>query len=92
MAYLDPKGEGDHSMPGKQRPGSSAETTRCGTRTIWLRLDCLNPNLQGRNDPPAGKALGTGVTPCIGIPILPIQPPGCVPMSSEDIRGDEWGA
>ena len=21
-------------------------TARCGTRAIWLKLDCLNPNLQ----------------------------------------------
>jgi len=21
-------------------------TARCGTRVIWLKLDCLNPNLQ----------------------------------------------
>jgi DDE family transposase len=46
MAYLDPKGEGDNSMPGKQRSCSGVETRRCGTRVIWLKLDCLNPNLQ----------------------------------------------
>ena len=46
MAYLDPKGEGNNSMPEKQRPCSGAEATRCGTRVIWPKLDCLNPNLQ----------------------------------------------
>ena len=46
MAYLDPKGEGNNSMPEKQRSCSGAEATRCGTRVIWSKLDCLNPNLQ----------------------------------------------
>ena len=45
-AYLDPKGEGNNSMPEKQRSCSRAEATRCGTRVIWPKLDCLNPNLQ----------------------------------------------
>jgi|SRR5689334_3611748 len=46
MAYLDLKGEGDNSMPGKQRPCPCAGAGRCGTRAIWLKLNCLNPNLQ----------------------------------------------
>ena len=46
MAHLDPKGEGDNSMPGKQWSCSGVEAMHCGTRVIWLKLDCLNPNLQ----------------------------------------------
>ena len=46
MAYLEPKGKGDNSMPGKQRPCPCAGAGRCGTRAIWLKLYCLNPNLQ----------------------------------------------
>jgi hypothetical protein len=46
MAYLDLKGEGDRSMPGNQRPCRCVRAGRWGTRAIWLKLDCLNPNLQ----------------------------------------------
>jgi hypothetical protein len=46
MAYLEPKGKGDNSMPGKQRPCPCAGAGCCGTRAIWLKLYCLNPNLQ----------------------------------------------
>lgn len=46
MAYLDPKGEGDNSVPGKQRPIPGVGMARCGTGAIWRKLDCLNPNPQ----------------------------------------------
>ena len=50
MAYLDSKDEGDNSMLGKQLESSGRvqayEAKRCGTRVIWRKLDCLNPNLQ----------------------------------------------
>jgi hypothetical protein len=46
MAYLDLKGEGDKSMPGNQRPCRCVRAVRWGTRAIWLKLDCLNPDLQ----------------------------------------------
>jgi hypothetical protein len=46
MAYLDLKGEGDNSMPGKQRPCPCTGAGRGETRAIWLKLYCLNPNLQ----------------------------------------------
>jgi len=42
----DPKGEGDNSMPENQRPCQCVWAVRWGTRVIWLKLDCLNPNLQ----------------------------------------------
>src|ERR1039458_8003701 len=42
----DPKGEGDNSMPGNQRPRQCVWAAHWGTRAIWLKLDCLNPNLQ----------------------------------------------
>ena len=47
MAYLDPRGEGDRSMPGNPVAGSSGQG-RCagGTRVIWRKLDYLNHNLQ----------------------------------------------
>ena len=46
MAYLELKSKGDNSMPGKQRPCPCAGAGCCGTRAIWLKLYCLNPNLQ----------------------------------------------
>jgi len=85
MADLDPKGEGDRSLPGKRRPCSGAETGRCGTRVIRRKLDCLKPNLQRMQDPIRRKAPGTGVAPCIGIGGQSMQPPGCEAMSSEGI-------
>ena len=42
----DPKGEGDNSMPGNQWPRQCVWAAHWGTRAIWLKLDCLNPNLQ----------------------------------------------
>ncbi len=46
MAYLDPKGEGDKSMPGNRRSRLGVWAARRGTRVTWRKLDCLNPNLQ----------------------------------------------
>ena len=46
MAYLDPKGEGDNSMPLKPWPFQALEAERGRTRVIWPKLECLNPNLQ----------------------------------------------
>ncbi len=40
------KGEGDNSMPGNQWPCQCVWAARWGTRAIWLKLYCLNPNLQ----------------------------------------------
>ena len=46
MANRDLKGERDNRMPGKQWSSQVSGVTRCGTRVIWRKLDCLNPNLQ----------------------------------------------
>jgi hypothetical protein len=46
MTYLDLKGEGDRSMSGNQRACPGVGALRWGTRVIWRKLDCLNPNLQ----------------------------------------------
>jgi hypothetical protein len=92
MAYLDLKGEGDNSMPGKQWPCPCVGTGCCGTRVIWLKLNCLNPNLQQVQSrlPPERR-----MKP---VPVLrsvvqwPGVPPGLGAMSNEGIKGDEWGA
>ena len=77
MANLSPKGRGDNSMPGKQRSRPGVGVRRCGTRATWLKLNCLNPNLQWCIWTPTGKTPETGTTACGGIRILPPQPSGC---------------
>jgi len=44
LAYLDPKGDGDQSMPEGGGRAQALQAARRGTRVIWRRLDCLNPN------------------------------------------------
>ena len=46
MAYPDPKGERDSSMPRKRWSAQALGLGCRGTRVIWRKLDCLNPNLQ----------------------------------------------
>jgi hypothetical protein len=92
MAYLDLKGEGDNSMPGKQRPCPCVGAGRCGTRAIWLKLNCLNPNLQqaqSRLPPERRMKPAPALLPVVQ---WPGAPPGLGAMPSEGIEGDEWGA
>ena len=67
LAYLDPKGDGDQSMPEIGGRAQALETARRGTRVIWRRLDCLNPNprkmearIRRRMTPDADVALCLG--------------------------------
>ena len=46
MAHPDPKGERDNSMPMKRWSAQVSGLGCRGTRVIWRKLDCLNPNLQ----------------------------------------------
>jgi hypothetical protein len=46
MAYPDPKGKRDSSMPAKRWSAQASGLGCRGTRVIWRKLDCLNPNLQ----------------------------------------------
>jgi hypothetical protein len=47
MADLDGKPEGDNSTCQESNGRAQAYgAARCGTRVIWLKLDCLNPDLQ----------------------------------------------
>jgi hypothetical protein len=41
MANLTPKGLGNSSMPGKQRPPKASQTGRCGTRVISAKAGLL---------------------------------------------------
>ena len=68
MAYPDPKGERDKRMPVKRRSAQVSGLGCRGTRVIWRKLDCLNPNLQTtqRYRPPE-RHLMTGAMLCDGI-------------------------
>ena len=46
MAYPDPRGERDNRMPAKRWSVQVSGPGCRGTRVIWRKLDCLNPNLQ----------------------------------------------
>ena len=46
MAYPDLKGERDNSMLLKRWSAQALGLGCRGTRVIWRKLDCLNPNLQ----------------------------------------------
>jgi Nuclease-related domain len=46
MAYPDPKGERDNSMPMKRWSAEASGLGCRGTRVIWRKPDCLHPNLQ----------------------------------------------
>ena len=93
MAYLDLKGEGDHSMPLKRRPCSGVgggvpldprDRAKAGLRESQSPGD-------GRSHPPEMTS-GAGAVPCPGFVPWPGQPPGRGAMPSEGIKGDEWGA
>ena len=46
MANPDPRGERNNRMPAKRRSAQVSGPGCRGTRVIWRKLDCLNPNLQ----------------------------------------------
>jgi hypothetical protein len=46
MADLDGKPEGTIACQESNGCAQACGTARYGTRVIWLKLDCLNPNLQ----------------------------------------------
>ena len=46
MADLDRKGKGTIACQESNGRAQAYGAARCGTRVIWLKLDCLNPNLQ----------------------------------------------
>ena len=80
-------------MKGKiacQETGGRAQAygaARREIRVIWLKLDCLNPNLQKVQMTPAGKTPETGAGPC-GAMTVRAQSSGAGAMPSEGIQGD----
>src|SRR6266446_657099 len=59
---------------------------------IGLRLDCLNPNLQGWNRTLVGSTSIIRRHREPWVRLLPMVHPARWPMPSEGIEGDEWGA
>jgi len=93
MAYLDPKGEGDNSMPGNQRscPGVWGEVL--GDPRDMAKAGLPESQSPGDVSPSsAGKTPGTGAVSCVGIVRWPAHPSGCGAIPSEGIQGDEWDA
>jgi hypothetical protein len=86
MAYLEPKGEGNNSMPGKQRscPGVRSEALRdprdMGKATL---PESQSPDDATRTS--AGKTPETGAMPCVDMAIRSTQPPEHGAIPSEGI-------
>ena len=90
MAYLDPKGEGDKSMPESSDRVQALEAMRCGTRVIWRIAGLPDSRISRRcKDTSAGKTHETGATSCVDFVRGSTQPPGSGAMPSEGIQGDE---
>src|SRR5262245_20751721 len=94
MAYMDPKGEGDNSMPLKRRPcpGVTGGASRGPRDRAKAGLPESQSPGDGRSHPPETdarcrrRALPWPCATVLG------QPPGRGAMPSEGIEGDEWDA
>jgi hypothetical protein len=71
-----------------QVPGA----VRRGTRAVWRKLDCLNPNLQRQQLTATGTAPETGARRDRGRTGSPWSTFAAGAMPNEGIEGDEWGA
>ncbi|WP_328457143.1 ISAs1 family transposase [Streptomyces sp. NBC_00386] len=71
-----------------QVPGA----VRRGTRAVWRKLDCLNPNLQRQQFTATGTAPETGARRDRGRIGSPWSTFAAGAMPNEGIEGDEWGA
>jgi hypothetical protein len=71
-----------------QVPGA----VRRGTRAVWRKLDCLNPNLQRQQFTATGTAPETGARRDRGRTGSPWSTFAAGAMPNEGIEGDEWGA
>ena len=92
-ADLDPKGEGDNSMPVCPAAGSRCQGRCTGrTRAIWRKLDCLNPNLQSMQVPIHRKDVCNRCRVLRRSRTWPTHPSERGATPSEGVEGDEWGA
>ena len=92
MAYPDPKGERDNSMPIKRWSAQASGLWCRGTRVIWRKLDCLNPNLQTMQRYVRRKDACDRHHALRGRSSLASQPSGRGALPSEGNQGDEWDA
>jgi hypothetical protein len=85
----------------RQRPTSAQETSgraqarearRWGTRAIWLKLDCLYPNLQKVQVDTRRKCARSRRRALHRHKPVADATSGARAIPSEGIRGDEWGA
>jgi hypothetical protein len=93
MAYPDPKGDGDKSMPGKRRSGSGVrddaprdprDMAKAGLPDIPISRRCKEPSV--------GKIPETGAMLCADIVEGSVHLSERGAMPSEGIQGDEWDA
>jgi hypothetical protein len=63
----------------------ASKVGRRGTRAIWKRLDCLKPNIQKMEAGVRRKDVRNRRRSCVGILVLPAQPPGRGAIPSEGI-------
>ncbi len=78
-----------------QETGDRAQvpgTVRRGTRVVWRKLDCLNPNLRRQQFTATGTAPETGARRDRGRTGSPWSTFAAGAMPNEGIEGDEWGA
>ncbi len=59
---------------------------------IWLKLDCLNPNVQWWNRTLIGSTSDTDAMMSYGFGFLSVVRLASWTMSNELIEGHEWGA
>ncbi len=80
-------------MPENPATGSSGLGRGAGgTRVIWRKLDCLNPNLQSMQIHIHRKGPLKPVSCSASDLVVTDAPLERETMSNEDIQGDEWDA
>jgi hypothetical protein len=79
-------------MPGKRRPCSGVEAACRGTRVIWRRLDCVNPNpqvMKGRIRRNHARYRRRALP---RLDTRTVATSRARTMPSEGMQGDEWDA
>ncbi len=92
LAYLDPKGEGDRSLPGNQRPGPDVWDGALGDPRDMAKAGLPeSQSPEGESSHPPERHLKPAPGPAASWNYADATSgPGAMP--SEGIEGDEWGA
>ena len=72
-AYPRSKDTGDHNLPEKRRPATSASQTLRKTRVVWSKLHRFKSNPDRGKRGPAATLTQRGVTACRGFAFGPRQ-------------------